>query len=246
MACYKDSQDVERALSEKVYVSYSGGKDSTAMLLHMLELGERIDGIYFANTTLEYPEMYAYIRKIGKIVLEQYGKEIVWLQPKDSFYKWFYGEWTKGKHKGEIRGFPKQSVHGYCCRELKVNPQNLIMSQKGTICLGIAADERHRIQKGDKFRYPLIEWGWTEKDCRKYLEDKDLLNPLYLKLSRTGCWLCPKQPLKNIKILYTQYPLLWAKLKKLEKDSPHTFKQGYTLDQLEEKFDKELEQTKLG
>ena len=33
-------------------VSFSGGKDSTAMLLHLLELGEPIDEILFCDTTL--------------------------------------------------------------------------------------------------------------------------------------------------------------------------------------------------
>jgi len=245
MACYKESREKAQEYSDRVYVSYSGGKDSTAMLLRMLEIGERIDGIHFANTTLEYPEMYAYIRKIGKYILDNYGKEIIWVQPKDSFYKWFYGTWTKGRHVGVMRGFPRQSVHGYCCRELKINPQKLVRSQLGTICLGIAYDEQDRTQKGERLRYPLIEWKWTEADCKKYLKDKGLENPLYERFRRTGCWLCPKQPLASLKILYRDYPKLWEKLKKLEAESPHGFREDYTLTQLEVRFDKEQQQTKL-
>ena len=245
MTCYNQSKAFEKSCSERVYVSWSGGKDSTAMLLRMLELGERVDDIYFANTTLEYPEMYAYINKIKKYVKDNYDKEIITLMPKDSFFKWFYGEWTRGRHKGIIRGFPRQSTHGYCCRELKINPQNLVRSRMGTVCLGIAYDEQDRKQKGNNLRYPLIEWKWTEKDCRKYLVEKDLLNPLYLKFKRTGCWLCPKQPLSSLRILFRDYPILWKRLKKLEADSPHGFRADYTIAQLEEKFLKEQSQTKL-
>ena len=240
LSCYDDAEDVEKELSEKIFVSYSGGKDSTAMLLMMLEKGERIDGIYFANTTLEYPEMYAYIRKINDYIKEKYDKEIITINPKSSFYTWFYGTWTRGKLKGERRGFPKMYLHGYCCRELKINPLNRIRGMKGIFCLGYAYDEKNRIQKAKNLRYPLIEYKMTEADCRKYLEDRDLLNPLYLRFKRTGCWLCPRQPLGSLKILYRDYPILWKQLKKLEKESPHGFRPDYTLDELEVKFQQNL------
>lgn len=245
MTCYNKSKEILKELSQNVNVAYSGGKDSTAMLLRMLEIGERVDNIYFANTTLEYPEMYAYIRKIDKYIQDKYNKKIIWLEPKDSFYKWFYGTWTKGKHKGIIRGFPRQSVHGYCCRELKVNPFNLIKVKLGVVALGIAYDERQRVQKDKQYVYPLIKWKWTEKDCINYLKKLDLINPLYNKFKRTGCWLCPKQPLSSLRILYKDYPLLWTKLKKLEADSPHGFRENNTLLELEKRFNFESKQSKL-
>lgn len=36
-------------------VSFSGGKDSTAMLLWMLELGMTVDEIIFCDTGVEFP-----------------------------------------------------------------------------------------------------------------------------------------------------------------------------------------------
>ena len=39
-------------------VSCSGGKDSTAMLLLMIERGMPIDMVLVADTGLEFPEMY--------------------------------------------------------------------------------------------------------------------------------------------------------------------------------------------
>ena len=47
-------------------VSFSGGKDSTAMLLGMLERGMQIDCILFCDTGLEFPEMYDHIAKLEK------------------------------------------------------------------------------------------------------------------------------------------------------------------------------------
>lgn len=49
-------------------VSFSGGKDSTAMLLRLLELGEQIDEVVFCDTYKEYPQMYRHIEKVKKIV----------------------------------------------------------------------------------------------------------------------------------------------------------------------------------
>ncbi|MBD3306705.1 phosphoadenosine phosphosulfate reductase family protein, partial [candidate division KSB3 bacterium] len=49
-------------------VSYSGGKDSTAMLLMMIERHMPIDRIVFADTTLEYPEMYGWIDRVEQII----------------------------------------------------------------------------------------------------------------------------------------------------------------------------------
>lgn len=45
----------------KHIVSFSGGKDSTAMLLKMIENNMQIDDIIFLDTTVEFPEMYEHI-----------------------------------------------------------------------------------------------------------------------------------------------------------------------------------------
>ena len=47
-------------------VSFSGGKDSTAMLLGMLERDMKIDCILFCDTGLEFPAMYDHIAKVEK------------------------------------------------------------------------------------------------------------------------------------------------------------------------------------
>ena len=51
-----------------VSVSLSGGKDSTAMLLMMLERGEHIDEIVTVDTGMEFPEMYEHLAKLQKQV----------------------------------------------------------------------------------------------------------------------------------------------------------------------------------
>ena len=45
-------------------VSFSGGKDSTAMLLRMIEEDYPIDIILYCDTGLEFPEMEEHIYKV--------------------------------------------------------------------------------------------------------------------------------------------------------------------------------------
>lgn len=47
-------------------VSLSGGKDSTAMLLLMIERGMPIDIVLTADTGMEFPEMYDHLAKLDE------------------------------------------------------------------------------------------------------------------------------------------------------------------------------------
>jgi 3'-phosphoadenosine 5'-phosphosulfate sulfotransferase (PAPS reductase)/FAD synthetase len=205
----------------KSIVSFSGGKDSTAMLLIMLEKSIKIDEIVFADTLLEFPEMYEYIDKIERHI----GRSIKKIKPRKTFFDWFYGEFTKGNRVGEMCGFPKLNSHCYWSREVK--DYALKRYCYGNIIhMGIAFDEAHRAKEHPKFiaNYPLLEWGMTEKDCLDYLKKIDLVNPLYDIFHRTGCWLCPKQNKQSLIQLKNKYPKYWEQILKLEKESPIGFK----------------------
>jgi len=215
-------------MKTKHIVSFSGGKDSTAMLLRMMELKMPIDEIVFADTGLEYPEMYEYIKKVEKFI-----KRKITIVKGDSWDKWFYGKWSRGIHKGKVRGFPKVSRMDWCTRELKVKPISKI---KGILYIGIASDEKHRVTKDKNKRYPLVNWGWTEAKCLSYLKERNLFNPLYNKFKRLGCWCCPKQNIRALRVLLEDYPKLWKKLKQYEKDSPVEFRPNFKLQGFENKW----------
>lgn len=51
-------------------LSFSGGKDSTCLLLMMLEKGMNIDYVLFCDTGMEFPEMYEHIKKVDKYISE--------------------------------------------------------------------------------------------------------------------------------------------------------------------------------
>lgn len=51
-------------MENKYIVSFSGGKDSTAMLLRLIEEKKPIDEIIFCDTGKEFPDMIKHIKKV--------------------------------------------------------------------------------------------------------------------------------------------------------------------------------------
>lgn len=62
-------------------VSFSGGKDSTAMLLGMVERKIPINCVLFCDTGIEFPQMYEHISKVENAV----GMPITRVKSEQSF-----------------------------------------------------------------------------------------------------------------------------------------------------------------
>lgn len=228
----------------KHIVSFSGGKDSTAMLLRMLEENMQIDEIICCDTGKEFPDMYEHIKKVREYIKQKYNKDITILKSDKSFdYYMFDHIKTKGKNKGEKGyGWTTMGIR-WCTTVLKnqiIDKHLRQYKQEGYIeYIGIAYDEPARIK--DK-KYPLIEWKMTEQDCLQYCYDRGFdWNKLYERFDRLSCWCCPLKNLKELRILYKYYPELWQELKEMDRKSYNKFKKNYTVEELENKFKKEDE-----
>jgi len=206
-------------------ISLSGGKDSTAMLLMMIEKKISVDHIVFFDTCWEFPEMYTHIDKLEKYI----GREIIRLKPKIPFDEMFikYGfasfnyRWCTGRKTNSINKF---------CRQNKPFTQ----------WIGYGYDEVNRIKKTMSYCYPLIDWKVTEEDALKYCIDKGFdWSGLYEKFRRVSCWCCPLQPLKELKALWLYFPDYWKKLLEMQEQSKWQFRKDYTLEQLDERFRRE-------
>lgn len=228
----------------KHIVSFSGGKDSMAMLLKMIENNMPIDEIVYCNimatSTIgaEYPEMYKYLDKVDRYLIKIIGKKITRLQSPISFEKQFYTVKQRGKYEGKIYGFP-WNLGAWCNSVLKVSTLDKYFKQQGKYIsyIGIAYDEPKRYERlAANERAPLYEWRMTEKDCLQYTKEKGLYNPLYDKFKRLGCWFCVKQGLDSLRILRHDYPEYWKMMLDWQKDSEVKFKPNYTIQQLEERF----------
>ena len=223
----------------KHIVSFSGGKDSTAMLLKMLEEKMPIDEIIFVNTGKDFPDMLEHIKQVNHYIMQKYEKKITVLLPRKSFdYYMFEHEKTRGKNKGKKGYGWATMLCRWCTSNLKTQTINNYLKQyesEGYIeYIGIAYDEQKRIK--DKC-YPLVKWKMTEKDCLQYCYDKGFKwNGLYEHFDRLSCWCCPLKNLKELRILYKYYPDLWKQLKDMDRRSYNQFRADYSVEQLEEKF----------
>lgn len=218
-------------------ISFSGGKDSTAMVHQMLERGESIHSLVFFDTGWEFPEMLHHI----DLVEQKTGLNIVRLKPVKSFEYWMF---ERVKTKGVIGqvGYGWPNTFRWCT-DLKIRE---IDKYRATIkdsvdCIGFAADEIHRVKPGK--RYPLIEYGMSESDCLQYCKDLGYTwDGLYESFYRVSCWCCPNKSLQELRNLRRNFPDLWAKLLDMDFRQPvHAapFKSGVSVSEFELRFSRE-------
>ena len=147
----------------KQIVSLSGGRDSTAMLLMMLEEGEQIDDIVFFDWGKEYPEMYEHLDKLEDFI----QRPITRLYPKHS-WDFYHDDYirVKGDWKG-VKGYGDPQARRAWCTAIK---RGAIKKYCGTAiqCIGYAFEERRRAKYKNNHRYPLLEWGVHSLEAYKY------------------------------------------------------------------------------
>jgi 3'-phosphoadenosine 5'-phosphosulfate sulfotransferase (PAPS reductase)/FAD synthetase len=207
-------------------VSLSGGKDSTAMLLTMLEYGESIHSVVFFDTGWEFPQMHEHLALLEK----RTGIPIVRLKPRKSYNYWLVEHPVvarKGPNKGKVHriGYGRPSPMRRWCTKIKTDtlrayargvPDNIT-------CIGYAAGEEHRTQTVNMqtaqkrrmpVRFPLIEYGMTEPqalDC--CLERSYDWGGLYGHFDRVSCFCCPLQGLNGLRKLRIHFPRLWKRMR---------------------------------
>lgn len=234
----------------KHIVQFSGGKDSTCMLIMMLEKGIQIDEIIFCDTGKEFPGMYVHIGKV-----EQYiGRKITTLKAEKSF-EYYFCEYTrtKGKFKG-IKGYGWASMmNRWCTGLLKESVTEEYFRGKGDYIkyIGIAADEPKRHKNIAKnVIHPLFDWGITESMALEYCYNSGFdWNGLYKDFRRVSCYLCPLQRIGNWRLLRKKYPELYADALRLDRLNPlkeDQLKKGwFSLEKLERRFASEDLQQEL-
>lgn len=229
-------------------VSLSGGKDSTAMLLRMLEEGMPVDVILFCDTGLEFDGMYHHIDKLEKYI----GMPITRLKSPYDFDYLFFEHMPKRKNP-ELLGRKGYSWAGprnrWCTAMLKIRIidkyiRGLSKEYEVVQYIGIAADEAERARE---FKYPLIEWGMTEADCLAYCKERGFdWDGLYDIFNRVSCWCCPLQSFDELRKLRKHFPDLWERLRYMDKHTWRKFLKNYSVEQLDIRFDFEEERIRQG
>jgi 3'-phosphoadenosine 5'-phosphosulfate sulfotransferase (PAPS reductase)/FAD synthetase len=232
--------------------SFSGGKDSTAMVLHMIERGEHINEVICCDTYKEFPAMYRHIEKV-KQVIEEAGVKFTLLKSGKSFDYLMFEEITAKDTPG--RAWPNFKTR-WCTGELKKDIINKYLKplkeQYNVIqSVGLAADEGHRLNKAinklEHKRHPLIEWGWDERTCLEYCYSKGYdWEGLYEIFDRVSCWCCPLKSLVELRSLRKHFPDLWEELKNMDKRAWNQFRADYSVEDLDKRFDLEDALTEAG
>ena len=231
---------------EKYVLSLSGGKDSTAMLLRLLEEKRPVNLILFCDTGLEFPQMYEHLDRLEAYI----GRPIIRLKAAHDFEYYFYEYTPKRKNPAlsQYRGMSWPGPRGrWCTGILKTRVIDAYLKElreNYTLIeyVGIAADETKRIK--DK-KYPLVEWGMTEQDCLSYCYERGFdWGGLYQIYNRCSCWCCPLQRIGELKKLRTHHPELWARLREMDRRAIEQFghnplgqfTKNWTVEQLERRF----------
>lgn len=210
-------------------VSFSGGKDSTALVLWALDNLINIKFV-FADTGWESPITYEYIEKINKQLLN--GK-LHYL--KSEKYNGFKDLVEKQK------SFPTTIIRA-CTNELKIIPiKKFIDGIKGpkTNLVGLRAEESKRRAMLEEKTYddfwkctlwrPLLKW--TSKDVFDYIESFNVeINPLYkMGMKRVGCMPCIMCGLNELKEIQKRFPERINEVVELEKKTNGVFFSMHTI-----------------
>jgi hypothetical protein len=178
--------DLFQALRPPVIAAWGAGRNSTAMLIELIERGETVDVALFADTRSERPQTYRFI-PIFREWLDKHGvhSHIVKYKPRN------YKNWPPydGLEENCLTNGTLPSVafgFGACSIKWKVTPQNQWADQwplaqqiwradgKVIKLIGYDCSPRDQRRYAERegytdpryvYRYPLREWGWTLEDC---------------------------------------------------------------------------------
>lgn len=228
----------------KTYVSYGGGVNSTAMIIHLLKTKQHIDEIVFADTGAEWPQTYEYMAYFETHYLAKYGYRISWITAQELGIR---KETLLANHQ-RLSTIPHR-LHRTCTSDWKIKPLHRYCQNPCVYYLGIDAGEAHRAKpsRNDEIinEFPLIEAGIDRRECARIIRDEGLCLP-----RKSGCFFCPFGRIGQYRELYQLYPDLFNIVLDLEKAHDKKFNTGkeikfYLKDkpmwELAERFASELE-----
>lgn len=205
-------EKIEARKPKRHILSLSGGKDSTALAIHMRDRQPDMEYV-FCDTDKELPETYDYLSKLEAFL----NKPII-----------------KLKHEGKgfddlldaRNGFLPSPRMRWCTELLKIKPfEKYVGDDEAYSYIGIRADENRQGYISSKGNiepvYPFKEDGIDKEGVRRILEESGLGFPEYYKWrSRSGCYFCFYQQRQEWVGLLENHPDLYDLAMSYEKVNP--------------------------
>lgn len=228
---------------------FSGHLNSAAMVARLIELGKTPDYIVYADTGLEFPQVYEFMETFQKkLNVEVLWESVIIANPRYRFENFMMEPWCRGKLQGEVRGVPRSCSPCWHNRNVK---QPIFMKYEKLCDISYTGFtyEEHKRNLKQKHKavpqYPLQEWKWFPEDCLKYLNSIGLHHPLYedYGFKRLGCAICPYQKDESLYLVWKHFPEIWEIILDFHDKSPagfrpHNKKDVYTLQEEWEREEK--------
>lgn len=223
---------------EKHVLGISGGKDSAALAIYMRQNFPELDiDYFFTDTGKELPEVYEFLGRLEGFL----GKPILRLNPDRNFDFWLK----------QYNYFLPSPQTRWCTKQLKIKPfedwvRPLVdAGVTVTSYVAIRSDESYREgynskKENLKVRLPFREEGIDKAGVIELLDSSGVGVPAYYSWrTRSGCTFCfYQQKIEWVRLL-ERYPEAFEEAKAYEKtalehDSPFTWSQGESLEELSE------------
>lgn len=178
-----------------INVSFSGGKDSTAVYTLAKKAG--VTEAFFIDTGIEFPETVEFVKSMGIDIL-----------PKSTDF------WQAAEKAG-----PPSKDNRWCCKFLKQNPLKTVLAKTGP-CVTVQGNRWYeswnRADLEEAIQNPLNPLqlnvspirNWRALEVFLYLWWQNVpINPLYDRgIERIGCYLCPAMLESEYELLRETYP----------------------------------------
>ena len=182
-------------------VSFSGGKDSTAVLHIARKAG--VTKAFFIDTGIEFPETIAFVESQGVEIIRKAGDF-----------------WQAAEKAG-----PPGKDNRWCCKLQKLHPLKLYLAGTGPCVTvqgnrwyeswnraGLDETSQNPANPLQLNLSPIRHWRALEVFLYLWWQ-KVAINPLYDRgLERIGCYLCPamlESEYEELRVLYPEYAQRW-------------------------------------
>lgn len=213
--------------SKRVFVLFSGGKDSSVALAYTKELISNMQPqpeliALHVNTTIGLPEA----EKFAEDFCTKIGVKLEILKPREDYFS-LVKKW----------GVPRPKAR-WCCFHLKIQPiRDYLRNCSDYIILDGIRRQESRKRANYPYTYQHRHFGlvihpiinWTHEEVVNYLKKKKLLvNPLYeLGFSSWECWCGIYKRKAEFEKLKEIYPEFFMKLVELESKLKSGFAYAY-------------------